>query len=84
MNDGLKCGLFLVAGMALGALSVVALSKGKLDFRPVASDLISRGLDVKDALAGKLEAMKEDLEDIAAAARQKSDKRKTEAAGEKA
>ena len=80
MNEGLKYGLLLFAGMALGALGAVALSKGKLDFRPVASDLISRGMDVKDVLAGRLEAMKEDLEDIKAAARQKSDKRKTEAA----
>ncbi|MBR3664545.1 MAG: hypothetical protein IKN64_07810 [Desulfovibrio sp.] len=80
MNDGLKYGLFLVAGIALGALGAVAVSKGKLDLRPMASDLMSRGMDVKDAILGKFEAVKEDLEDMAAAARQKSDKRKAEAA----
>ncbi|MBO4334546.1 MAG: hypothetical protein J5846_01755 [Desulfovibrio sp.] len=84
MNDGLKCGLFLIAGIALGALGAVAVSKGKLDLRPMAADLMSRGMDIKDAILGKFEAVKEDLEDMAAAARQQSDKRKTEAAGEQA
>ena len=58
MNDGLKYGLFLVAGIALGALGAVAVSKGKLDLRPMASDLMSRGMDVKDAILGKFEAVK--------------------------
>ncbi|MCR5813412.1 MAG: DUF6110 family protein [Desulfovibrio sp.] len=84
MNDGLKYGLFLLAGVALGALGAVAVSKGKLDLRPVTADLLSRGMDVKDAILGKFEAVKEDLEDMAAAARQKSDKRKAEAASEQA
>ena len=84
MNDGLKCGLFLVAGIALGALGAVAVSKGKLDLRPMAADLMSRGMDIKDAILGKFEAVKEDLEDMAAAARQQSDKRKTEACNDQA
>ena len=76
MNDGWKFGLWFLGGVAVGALGAVAVSKGKLDFKPVAADLLSRGIDVKDALMGKVEAVKEDMEDLAAQARQASDKRK--------
>lgn len=76
MNSGIKFGLFFLGGIALGALGAVALSKGKLNLKPVAADLISRGIDVKDALMSKVEAVKEDMEDLAAEARQASEKRK--------
>lgn len=76
MNSGIKFGLFFLGGIALGALGAVALSKGKLNLKPVAADLISRGMDVKDALMSKVEAVKEDMEDLAAEARQVSEKRK--------
>ena len=76
MNSGIKFGLFFLGGIALGALGAVALSKGKLNLTPVAADLISRGMDVKDALMSKVEAVKEDMEDLAAEARQASEKRK--------
>lgn len=76
MNSGIKFGLFFLGGIALGALGTVALSKGKLNLKPVAADLISRGMDVKDALMSKVEAVKEDMEDLAAEARQASEKRK--------
>ena len=76
MNDGLKFGLWFLGGIAVGALGAVALSKGKLDLKPVAADLLSRGMDVKDAVMGKVEAVKEDMEDLAAQARQAADKRK--------
>lgn len=84
MNEGWKCGLFFAAGIALGALGAVAVSKGKLDLKPVAADLMSRGMDVKDAILSKVEAFKEDMEDMAAAARQKSEQRKTQGSGEEA
>lgn len=76
MNTGFKFGLFLLGGIALGALGAVAVSRGKLDFKPLAADLLSRGIDVKDALMSKVEAVKEDMEDLAAEARQASEKRK--------
>ena len=76
MNSGIKFGLFFLGGIALGALGAVALSKGKLNLKPVAADLISRGMDVKDALMSKVEAVKEDMEDLAAEARQASAQRK--------
>ncbi|MBQ7618090.1 MAG: hypothetical protein IJS50_04370 [Desulfovibrio sp.] len=84
MNDGLKYGLFFVAGIALGALGAVAVSRGKLDLKPMAADLMSRGMDVKDAVMSKVEAFKEDLEDMAAAAKQKAEQRKSAAHTEEA
>ena len=76
MNSGIKFGLIFLGGIALGALGAVALSRGKLNLKPVAADLISRGMDAKDALMSKVEAVKEDMEDLAAEARQASEKRK--------
>ena len=54
MNEGMKCGLWFLGGVALGVLGAVAVSKGKLDFKPLATDLLSRGMDVKDALLSRL------------------------------
>ena len=75
MNEGMKCGLWFLGGVALGVLGAVAVSKGKLDFKPLATDLLSRGMDVKDALLSKVESIKEDVEDLTAEARVASDKR---------
>ncbi|MBQ9536425.1 MAG: hypothetical protein IJU79_01395 [Desulfovibrionaceae bacterium] len=82
MTDVLKYGLVLLAGVALGAVGAIAVSKGKLDLKPVASDLLSRGISVKDAILGKVETLKEDIEDMAAAARQKADKKQAAEAQE--
>ena len=82
MNEVGKYGLILLAGIALGALGAAAVGKGKIDLKPLASDLISRGLNVKDAILGKVEALKEDMEDMAAAARQKADAMKTQKTAE--
>ena len=84
MNNGLKFGLIFLGGIALGALGTVAVSRGKLDLKPVAADLISRGIDVKDALMSKVEAVKEDMEDLTAEARQASQKRKAAKASREA
>ena len=78
MNEGLKYGLIFLGGLAVGALGAVAVSKGKLDLKPLAADLMSRGMNVKDVVLGKVEQLKEDLEDVAAAARQKADKKEAE------
>lgn len=76
MNNGLKLGLFFLGGVALGAIGAVAVSRGKLDLRPMASELLSRGMDVKDTIMGKVEALKEDLQDIAATAQERQAARK--------
>ena len=80
MNNGLKYGLFFLGGLVLGVVGTVAVTRGKLDLKPLATDLVSRGMDMKDAIMSKVEAVKEDMEDLAAEARQAADKRKAEAA----
>lgn len=82
MENGVKFGMIFLGGIALGALGAVAVSRGKLDLKPVAADIISRGIDVRDALMRKVETIKEDMEDIAAEARQASEKRKEAQSGE--
>ena len=67
---------FFLGGVALGSLGAVALGRGELDFRPLAAGLLSRGLDVKDAVAEKAELIKENAEDLAAEARHLADRRK--------
>ena len=80
MNNGLKYSLFFLGGLALGVVGTVAVTRGKLDLKPLATDLVSRGMDMKDAIMSQVEAVKEDMEDLAAEARQAADKRKAEAA----
>lgn len=76
MNEGLKYGLFFVGGIALGALGAVAVSKGRLDLKPLAADLLSRGMDVKDAMMAKVETAKESMEDLVAEAQHAAEQRK--------
>ena len=76
MNNNLKYGLFFLGGVALGAIGAVAVSRGKLDLKPLATDLISRGLEVKDAVLAKADAVREDVEDMVAEARAVSEQRK--------
>ena len=74
MNNGWKYALWFVGGVVVGAVGAVAVSRGKVNFKPLATDLLSRGIDVKDALMSKVEALKEDVEDLTAEARQTSEK----------
>ena len=83
MNENMKYALFLLGGIAVGALGAGAVSKGKLNLKPLATDLISRGLDVKDAVLSKVETAKENMDDLVAEARFASEQRKeTKEAGE--
>lgn len=76
MNENMKYGLFFLGGLALGANGAVAVSRGKLDIKPLAADLLSRGMDVKDAVLAKVETVKENVDDMVAEAREVSEKRK--------
>ena len=76
MNETFKYALFFLGGVAVGAIGAVAVSRGKLDVKPLAADLLSRGMDVKEALARKVAAVTEDMEDLAAEARAAQEQRK--------
>ena len=58
MNDYTKFGLFFLGGIAIGALGAVAVSKGKLDLKSLATDLLSRGMDMKETVVSKMETVK--------------------------
>ena len=79
MNENFKYGLFFLGGVALGAVGAVAVSRGKLDLRPFATELMSRGLDARDALMARAEAVRENVEDMVAEAHAVSEQRKAEA-----
>ena len=71
-----KCGLFFLGGVALGALGAVVLTKGDLKVKPLASELLSGGIDLKDKLLASVEGVKEDLADVVAEAQVKSQERR--------
>ena len=73
MNENMKYGLFFLGGLALGAIGAVAVSKGKLDLKPVAADLLSRGMD---AVLAKVETVKENMDDMVAEARHAAEQRR--------
>ena len=75
MNENMKYGLFFLGGLALGAIGAV-VSKGKLDLKPIAADLLSRGMDVKDAVLAKVETVKENMDDMVAEARHAAEQRR--------
>ena len=77
MNSVFKYGLVFLGGLVVGALGTAAAKRGSLNLKPLATDLISRGMDVKDALLSKMEAVKEDMQDLAAEARAKAEDRKS-------
>ena len=68
--------MFFLGGVALGAIGAVAVSKGKLDLKSVTTGLISRGMDVKDAVLSKVETVKENVDDLVAEARYEAEQRK--------
>ena len=76
MNENFKYGLFFLGGVALGAIGAVAVSRGKLDLKPFAAELVSRGIDAKDALMAKAETVRENMEDLVAEAEAASEKRR--------
>lgn len=76
MTETTKYGLFFLGGVVVGALGAVAISRGKLDVKPLATDLLSTGLDLRDKVMAGVEGVKEDLADVMAEAEVKSQERK--------
>lgn len=78
LNQATKYGLFFVGGIALGALGAVAIAKGKKfgGVKPLASSLLSAGIDAKDKFLAGVEGVREDLADVVAEAQVKSQERR--------
>lgn len=76
MNNTTKYGLFFLGGVVVGALGAVAITRGKLNVKPLAAELLSTGLDLRDKVMAGVEGVKEDLADVMAEAEVKSQERK--------
>ena len=78
LNQTTKYGLFFVGGLVVGALGAVAIAKGKKfgGVKPLASSILSAGIDVKDKVLAGVEGVKEDLADVVAEAQVKSQERR--------
>ena len=76
MNETTKYGLFFVGGVIVGALGAVALTRGKLDVKPLATNLLSSGMDLRDKSMAGGEGGKEDLADVVAEAEVKAQEKK--------
>ena len=76
MNNTTKYGLCFLGGVVVGALGAVAITRGKLNVKPLAADLLSTGLDLRDKVMAGVEGVKEDLADVMAEAEVKSQERK--------
>ncbi len=77
MQGFFRFGLVFLGGVVVGAMAKQALS-GNTCLRPMAADLLSRGMDAKDCVMSKVETLKETVEDLVAEAQNTSEKRKTE------
>ncbi len=75
MNGFFKFALVFLGGVIVGAAGATAASRQE-GVRPLAAGLISRGMEVKDAFMGKVETLKENVEDLVAEAQTSADKRK--------
>lgn len=87
MNGWIKWGLVFTGGVALGALGAVAVSKGKINLRPLARDIVAGGMELKEKMASVMEVAKEHFEDIVAEAADAREGQKTDTsttAGKKA
>ena len=71
-----KYGLALGAGVAVGAVGAVLLSRGTVDLKKACSTFRSHGMDLKEKAGAVMETAKENLDDIAAEARHESNQRK--------
>lgn len=66
MNQGTEKLLYLLGGVALGSLAVLALSNKNTNLKPILTGLASGVLDLKDKAAGAVQRGKEDLSDFMA------------------
>lgn len=79
MSSGVKMFLWFAAGAAAGAAGITYLNRNKMDFsymKPMCTNLLSKGINLKDTVVSKVSEMKEDFDDMAAEARDRIDSAK--------
>lgn len=65
-----------MGGAITGAAGLAYLNRNRMDFsymKPIATDYMAKGINLKDQMMRKVAAMKEDFEDMAAEARDRVD-----------
>ncbi len=75
-NGWLKCGLFLGAGIIVGAAGAILVSRNSAELRKGCARVFSHVVDLKDKAGETVATAKENLDDIMAEARHESDARK--------
>lgn len=76
MSTGGRMFLWFMAGAVAGAVGVSYLNRNKMDFsrmKPFCTDLLAKGIDLKDSVVSKVSEIKEDFEDMTAEARERVD-----------
>ncbi|MDR1660351.1 MAG: hypothetical protein LBR94_08480 [Desulfovibrio sp.] len=71
-----KYGLAVGAGVVVGAIGAVLLSRGSIDLKRHCATLLSRGMDIKDKAAAMVETAKENIDALAAEAKREQILRK--------
>lgn len=87
MKESAKLWLAFLGGACAGAGTLAWINRDRLDFsrmKPCATEMLARGMNMKDEMMGRIYAMKEDFEDMAAEAREKLDAERTAQAADKA
>ncbi len=69
MNEIVKNGLWLLAGVVIGATCASLLAKQESSFRGAVVGTIAKGMSMKDKVVTSLEKAKENVEDIVAEAK---------------
>ncbi|MDR1126375.1 MAG: hypothetical protein LBM64_10025 [Deltaproteobacteria bacterium] len=77
MGNWWRCGLCLGAGIAIGAAAAILLSRNSATIRKGMASVLSHTMDLKDKAKGVVSTAKENLDDIAAEARQESASRRS-------
>ena len=72
MGSGAKIFWAFIGGTITGAAGLAYLNRNRLDFsymKPIATDYMAKGLNIKDQMLRRMAAVREDFEDMAAEAR---------------
>lgn len=77
LSQNMKYVLIFAAGIAVGVIGSSVVRRGNLSFKSCAADVVSRGMDVKEAVAGAVERVKEDAADLMAEAKEIQTARKS-------
>lgn len=86
MSTGTRMFLWFIGGAVTGAAAISYLNRNKMDFshmKPICTNLLTKGISLKDSIVTRYGEMKEDFDDMAAEARDRVDAAKMAESAEK-